>query len=130
MSLSAKRILCVEDHADTCELLRFLLFDYEVLTVGTIAEALEVARTGRVDLYVLDTRLPDGTALELCQRIRVSDLRTPILFCSADTIEATRQQALQAGAQAYLTKPCEPEVLRQTVARLLKGEEEAFTHTG
>lgn len=123
MPHAAKRILCVEDHEDTCELLRLLLSDYEVLTVSTLAEALQVAQSEPVDLYVLDSRLPDGTGLELCQRIRASDPHTPILFCSADA--TTEQQTLEAGAQAYLTKPCEPEVLRQTVEQLFKEKEKS-----
>jgi CheY-like chemotaxis protein len=130
MSLTAKRILCVEDHADTCELLRLLLSDYEVLTASTCSEALEVVQSKPVDLYVLDSRLPDGTGLELCRRIRASDRHTPILVYSADAHEAAEQQALEAGAQAYLTKPCDPEVLRQTAGRLIEGKEESLTAAG
>jgi len=130
MSLTTKRVLCVEDHADTCELLRCLLSEYQVLTVSTLAEALQVTQSEPVDLYVLDCCLPDGTGMELCQRVRASDPHTPILFCSADAREAARQQGLAAGAQAYLIKPCDPEALRQTVEQLLKGGEQSLTVAG
>ena len=130
MPLTAKRILCVEDHADTCELLRCLLSDYQVITVSTLAEAWQVAQSEPVELYVLDSRLPDGTGLELCRQIRASDPHTRIVFCSADAREAAEQQALAAGAQAYLTKPCEPEILRQTAGQLLKGGEESLSVAG
>jgi CheY-like chemotaxis protein len=130
MPLPAKCILCVEDHADTCELLRCLLSDYQVLTVSTLAEALQVAQSQPVDLYVLDSQLPDGTGLDLCRQVRAFDPHTPILFCSADARAAAEQQALAAGAQAYLTKPCEPEVLRQTAGQLLSGGGESFAVAG
>jgi CheY-like chemotaxis protein len=130
MSGTGKRILCVEDHADTCELLRFLFSDYEVLTASTLTEAWQVAQSNAIDLYVLDCRLPDGTGLELCRQIRASDRHTPVLFCSADVRQAAERQALEAGAQAYLTKPCEPAVLRQTARRLLNEEEELLRASG
>jgi two-component system nitrate/nitrite response regulator NarL len=130
MSLTGKRILCVEDHADTCELLRFLLSDYQVTTVSTLAEALQVAQSEPVDLYLLDWWLPDGTGLELCQQIHAFAPHTPVLFCSANTREAAVPQALAAGARAYLSKPCDPEVLRQTVGQLLKGEAKSLSVAG
>jgi CheY-like chemotaxis protein len=58
------------------------------------------------------------------------DRNTPVLFCSADVRQAAERQALEAGAQAYLTKPCEPAVLQQTARRLLNEEEELLRASG
>ncbi len=60
------RILCIDDHEDTSEMLKLLLVqeDYEVMTAATMHEALELATTQEFDLYVLDKHLPDGSGLE------------------------------------------------------------------
>jgi CheY-like chemotaxis protein len=104
--------------------LRCILSEYQVLTAGTLSEALQMAQSGPVDLYVLTWWLPDGTGLELCRQIRAFYLHAPVLICSTDARPAAEQQARATGAQAYLTKPYEPEVLRQTVGRLLNWGEE------
>ena len=68
MSKPKCRILCVDDHYDTSEMLQVLLSggDYEVQTAATIEQARRIASETEFDLYVLDKRLPDGTGLELC----------------------------------------------------------------
>src|SRR5438128_12269657 len=101
MELTKRRILCVEDHEDTCDLMITLLeqSDYEVWPACTVADGIRLARSERFDLYLLDNRLPDGSGVELCQRIRQLHPRTPILFLSAAVSETDRQQALGAGAQ-------------------------------
>src|SRR5215210_1618375 len=55
-----KQVLCVEDDDATCELLKFMLPDYELTTVGSISEALSRVGNTRFDLYLLDRGLPDG----------------------------------------------------------------------
>src|SRR5512133_2813623 len=69
VSIPKCRILCVDHHHDTSEMLQALLSDadYEVQTASTIEEASRLASETQFDLYVLDKRLPDGTGLDLCQ---------------------------------------------------------------
>ena len=116
-----QRILLVEDHEDTSELMVLLLkqLDYEVATSASIAGALALAESKNFDLFVLDSLLPDGTGTELCQRIRQRDNSTPILFYSAQAYEHDKQEALSAGAQKYLVKPVDFRVFCNTVAELL-----------
>jgi len=61
------RILYVDDHDDSAEMLKLLLLpmNYEVHSARTVEEALRRARSEQFDLYVLDKRLPDGSGLEL-----------------------------------------------------------------
>ena len=103
-----RRILFIEDHEDTCELVRFVLeaSDYSVTDVPTIAAALQWAASDKFDLYLIDNWLPDGTGFELCERIREFDPNTPVLFYSGAAFESDKLRAIQAGAQAYLSKPC------------------------
>jgi DNA-binding response OmpR family regulator len=121
MSTDRKRILCVEDDPDSCALLAILLGDYDVSTATTVRKAVELARTGGFDLYVLNGKYPDGSGIELCLEIRSFDAAVPILFFSGLAEETTIQEALTAGAQSYLIKPDEIELLRPRVEELLTG---------
>ena len=72
MEHTKARILHVDDHQDTRLMMAALLQDrgYGVLTAGNVGEALELAKEIAFDLYILDVRLPDGTGVELCQKLR------------------------------------------------------------
>jgi DNA-binding response OmpR family regulator len=118
-----KRILCVEDDRDTCEVLRFVMTDYEFTAVHTVGEAHPLIDAGEFDLYVLDNWLPDGSGIELCKHIRSSGTRAPILFTSAIGQRKDISDAIDAGADRYLVKPYEPETLVQTVKELLNVEQ-------
>jgi len=117
------KILLVEDHEDTSELMVLLLqqMDYEVATSASIAAALNLAESSNFDLFVLDSLLPDGTGTELCQRIRERDNSTPILFYSAQAYEHDKEEALSAGAQKYLVKPVDFGVFCNAVSELITG---------
>ena len=116
-----KRVLCIDDNEDTCLMMSVLLglADYQVATAGTLADGLNLAKSQQFDLYLLDSNLPDGTGLQLCREIRSFDPLTPIVFCSGRAGLEDRQEALRAGAQAYLAKPVEPDVLKETMHWLL-----------
>jgi DNA-binding NtrC family response regulator len=101
------RILCVDDHFDTSEMLKILLSDsdYEVTTAGSMAEAESLANENEFDLYVLDKRLPDGTGVELCERLNKLTPSVPCIFYSGDAYAIHRYEAMAAGATAYVAKP-------------------------
>ncbi|HEY7786573.1 MAG TPA: response regulator [Pyrinomonadaceae bacterium] len=114
-------ILYVEDHDDTRELVELVLAsaNYKVNTDSTVAGALKRARRRKFDLYLLDSWLPDGSGINLCQKLREFDSITPILFYSAAAYELDRHSAMKSGAQGYLIKPVAIEQLCDEVARLL-----------
>jgi two-component system, OmpR family, response regulator len=117
-----RRVLYIEDHEDTRELVTLVLEQrrFEVVAGSTIASALELAGSQHFDLYLLDSWLPDGSGLDLCRQIREFDRDTPILFYSAAAYEIDRDKALNCGAQAYLTKPSQPSELCNLVATLIE----------
>ena len=122
MPAHTRRVLCVEDDADTCALLRIILerLDCEVTCASTPAEGLRLARSRAFDLYLLDQWLgADGTGVGLCAQIRQFDAQTPIVFFSGMAHESDRERALAAGAQAYLVKPNDIDAVADTVRRLL-----------
>ena len=124
MSIPKCRILCVDDHHDTSEMLHALLSDadYEVQTASTIEEASRLASESQFDLYVLDKRLPDGTGLELCQILNRATPGVPCIFYTGDAYEIHRREAMAAGADAYIPKP-DVEALIEAVHTLLAQRE-------
>jgi CheY-like chemotaxis protein len=122
------RILCVDDHEDTPEMLKLLLSqsDYEVYAAHSVEQALELARTHEFDLYVLDKRLPDGTGLELCTKLSALTPGVPSIFYTGDAYEIHRLEAMAAGAAAYVPKP-DVEELIETVNEMLSERECAAT---
>ena len=119
--LSEKRkILCVEDDADTCELLTYLLSDYKVVFTDSIKTSLEAFRSQKFDLCLLDNWLIDGIGTDLCKQIRALNPKIPIMFASGVAQKDEIQKALNAGAQIYLVKPYFPEELQKVVKELVE----------
>ena len=124
MSKSKCRILCVDDHRDTSEMLQLLLAEenYEVHTAATMNEANALATEIEFDLFVLDKRLPDGTGIELCEILHVLKPDVPCIFYTGDAYEIHRHEAMEAGAAAYVAKP-DIEELINSVHKLMKQSE-------
>jgi DNA-binding response OmpR family regulator len=101
------RILCIDDHKDSSEMMKLILSheDYEVVTAVSIREALELATASEFDLYVLDRHLPDGSGLELCQKLTKLTPGVPCIFYSGDAYAVHRSEAMAAGAHDYIAKP-------------------------
>ena len=118
------RILCVDDHFDTSEMLQMLLSeeDYEVKVCATIEEARKLAVASEFDLYVLDKRLPDGTGMDLCAMLNQLTPGIPCIFYTGDAYEVHRMQAMAAGADAFIAKP-DVDALIATVHKLLTERE-------
>jgi DNA-binding response OmpR family regulator len=114
-------VLHVDDDADTRDLIKIWLglHGYRVTAVSTVADALELVQTVKFNIYILDNWLQGADGIELCRRIRAFDRNTPILFLSGAAYQGDKDQAIGAGAQAYLTKPADLDEFYETVARLI-----------
>ena len=91
-----RRILCVEDNPDICELIAAVLTEYDV-------EAWALFNRERFSIVVLDYILPDGNGLKLCELIRAADFLTPIIFITGDP-DLTEADVRVAGAQRLVRK--------------------------
>jgi DNA-binding response OmpR family regulator len=113
------RILCVEEHEDVADLINFMLRQqgYEVKVVRTCAECLRLAAEERFDLYILNDGYADCLSIELCERLRLMDPHTPVLFLSENVSSHDRTKT--TGVQAYLNKPRDFVSLVQTVEALV-----------
>jgi len=126
-----RRILFIEDHDDTRELVKLVLESsgYAVTADVTVSAALRLASTGKFDLYLIDNWLPDGAGVDLCEQIRVFDATTPVLFYSGAVFDSDKLTAIKAGAQGYLAKPCPFADLLRTVRTLIEQAEERASAT-
>jgi DNA-binding response OmpR family regulator len=124
MPYPRRRVLCAEPHEDTRRLITILLErqGHQVVPAASVAECVGLAREGGFDLYMLDDTYIDGTALQLCKRLREMTPQTPILFFSARAFERDRELALEAGASAYLNKPDDLFDIVRTVNSILSGK--------
>ena len=124
------RILCIDDHEDTSEMLQLLLAqeDYEVVTAVSMKEALRLATSQEFDLYVFDKHLPDGSGLELCSKLNEATPGVACIFYSGDAYDIHRMEALAAGADDYVAKP-DIDGLIDSVRKLLSQRECAAATT-
>jgi DNA-binding response OmpR family regulator len=123
MSDAPALILCADDDEDILSLvaLRLRRAGYEVLQAHDGDEALELARSRRPDVAVLDVMMPRLTGHEVLAAIRSDDeLRElKVVLLSARVQEADIERGMEAGADAYLAKPFRAEDLLEQVKALL-----------
>jgi DNA-binding response OmpR family regulator len=115
-----KRILFVDDDADIREMMEILL-SHAGFNVGTTFSSTEVYALidgEHFDAILLDNWMPETTGVELCQRIRVKDQSTPIVFCSGALTPDDIRIAKSAGAKFYVATPFDPDEL---ISILLRG---------
>jgi two-component system KDP operon response regulator KdpE len=121
--LSAGRILVVDDEPQIRRIMRTSLTGagYEVDDAKSGEEALEKVRAFRPDLVLLDINMPGMGGLAACRAIR-GDANVAIIMLTVRNTEASKVEALDAGADDYVTKPFStPELLariRATLRRL------------
>jgi two-component system OmpR family response regulator len=97
--------------------------NYEVTAVRTVGEALRLAQNESYNLYILDEWFPHEAGLGLCRKIREFDPHTPIIFYSGAAFDSDKEEALHAGAQAFVAKPYVDELV-DTVRRVLAEQQE------
>lgn len=117
---SPPRILYVDDHEDTCQMVRLLFSSHgvEVCCVDSAADAALKMKSAHFDLMILDVWLPNLDGLEFCRQVRRSESRIPIIFYSGAAYDADISRGLAAGANAYLVKP-DIDGLTQAVLRVI-----------
>lgn len=121
------RVLVVDDVSTNRIVLKVKLTDacYEVLQASDGRTGLEIARREVPDLILLDLELPDIGGIEVCRRLRADPAtRTiPIVMLTAGSAAAARLAALAAGADDFLSKPVEDQVLLARLRSLMRARE-------
>ena len=110
-----RTILLIDDEQSICRMLKMNIEDnedYQCL-VSTSADAgLELVKTHKPDLVLLDILMPGMGGLETLKRIKAMAPEMPVAMVSATRDEREAQQAMQAGAYEYITKPVDFEYLK------------------
>ena len=126
--MSAGRVLLVEDEAEIRRYVKLALEGegLEVFEAGTLKAAAAEAGTRLPDLVVLDLGLPDGDGVDFIRDLR-GWTEVPVIILSARSAEAEKVNALDAGADDYLTKPFgRAELLARARAQLRRRGSEAM----
>jgi len=118
------RILVVEDDSDNRGMVVKVLTvaGYGVLEAADGASAVTVARREHPDLIVMDLAMPGVDGWEASRRLK-SDPATadiPIIALTAFAMRGDEERAREAGCDGYLSKPCRPQTIRDTVRRFLE----------
>ncbi len=118
-----KTVLIVEDSATTRSMIRSILEEFdEIETVEAASgfEALKQLPAHKVDLVVTDINMPDINGLELINFMRRDERyeKIPIIIISTERSEEDKKRGVALGADAYITKPFDPEDLQGLVKEM------------
>ena len=130
VDLKGRRVLLAEDVDVNAEIMVMVLsmreMDVDVAGNGRIAvEQFESHAPGYYDAILMDMRMPEMDGLEATRTIRAMDRadakRIPIIALTANAFDEDVQRSMQAGLNAHLSKPVEPEALFETLEGLIDG---------
>ncbi len=121
---SGIEILSIEDEPDIRELLKVTLEadGFRVISAATGEQGLQMARTEKPSLILLDLMLPKVSGLDICREIRADPeiAAIPILMLTAKATETDKVVGLEVGADDYVIKPFSPRELTARVKALLR----------
>ncbi|MFZ4450885.1 response regulator [Salibacterium aidingense] len=104
-----KKILIVEDEEDIRNLIvLYLQSKYDVHSCSDGDRALSAIQEIQPDVILLDILLPGRNGMDICEKLRETDVETPVLFLSAKREFEDRIQGLELGADDYIIKPFDP----------------------
>src|SRR5512147_521754 len=116
-------ILYIEDNPDNRLLVKRILLaeDYALLEAGNAFEALEILKSTRPDLILMDINMPDMDGYSLTVRIKATPgfERVPILALTANVMRGDKEKTLEAGCDGYIQKPLDIDQLIREVERFL-----------
>lgn len=117
------RILLVEDHLDTAQLLRRLLENegHQVRVATNICDALQLSAEGPMDLIISDLGLPDGTGYDLMNSVRPKlPVAVPAIALSGYGADADIQRSHECGFVEHITKPVDFNRLLETIDQVTR----------
>ena len=120
----AKKVLVVDDANDIIELIEYRLKTngYDVIAANTGEAAITKIQKENPDLIIMDVMMPPPNGFQVCRQIKDNPQyrHLPIILLTAKSTESDQFWGMEAGADAYLTKPYNPEELLSRVQELLE----------
>ncbi len=121
--MAKANILVVEDNMDNYELVRIMLEygGYETSLAVNGRDGVEAARKRQPDLIVMDMMMPEMDGWHAAQKIKTDKTtkHIPVIALTVRTLPAERRRALEAGIDAYLTKPINMPLFMDTIETVL-----------
>ena len=111
-------ILAVDDTPENLDVVKGILAPENIIRVAINGMvALKIAQKQSPDLILLDINMPGMDGYEVCSRLKSdeSTAHIPVIFLTAELDSASKQKGLDLGAVDYVTKPINPEVLKESV---------------
>jgi adenylate cyclase len=122
--MSKAKVLIVDDELDLVEMvsLRLEANNYQVISAFDGQAGLDKARSEKPDLIILDIMLPKIEGYKVCRMLKFDERykQIPIILFTARAQASDIKLGEDVGADAYLTKPFEPDILLNKVIELLK----------
>jgi two-component system cell cycle response regulator DivK len=122
--MAGKRILAIEDHEENRRLLHDLLTSvgYELIEAVTGEEGVTLAATQLPDLILMDIQLPGIDGYEVTRRIKANPAlrHIPVIAVTSYALSGDDVKALEAGCDAYVTKPFDPAELLEKIRDFLQ----------
>lgn len=120
------RLLLIDDHQVVLVGLRTVLHNRQGITVvgeaGTRADAVRAAKRLKPDIVLMDVRLPDGSGVEACREILAHHPATRVIFLTSFADDEFALAAVLAGAQGYVLKNIDSDLLVQSIHAVFKGQ--------
>ncbi|RJP28062.1 MAG: response regulator [Candidatus Omnitrophota bacterium] len=122
--MEQKKILIVDDEPELVEVLRLRLEanGYTVMEASNGQEGFDMARGLKPDLIILDLMLPKIDGYKICRMLKFDEKykHIPIILFTARAQDQDLKTGMEVGADAYITKPFEPQVLLSKIKELIK----------
>lgn len=124
-------VLLVEDERSLHEAIKLNLEleGFKVISAFNGSQAIELHKGTKIDVILLDVMMPNLNGFDVCEQIRLSDQKTPILFLTARDEAEDRIKGLTLGADDYITKPFNTKELILRIKNILKRTSSADTNS-
>ena len=124
--MAKERVLVVDDERDFIDVIseRLGAKGFDILRAFDGKEGLERAHSDKPDLIILDIAMPEMNGYDVCRKLKIDEnfKDTPIIILTAKFQPSDIRFGMEMGADAYLTKPLELELLLHTVNTLLRSK--------
>ncbi len=121
--MARKRILVIDDEPDLVDMVKSFLQKkgYSIITAYDGKEALQMIRTEKPDLIVLDLMLPKMDGYRICRMVKFDEKlkHIPIVIISVRASDADKKMGREVGADDYITKPFDFKVLHSSIKGLI-----------